>query len=175
MTSVHLSKREDGSMQSEFLTFGDSCLFTELSYLRYKRHYSSQEWNYLDNLIISGSVFCFHSQVSILSSKRSMNIGIFLKQFKRWVSGSIFKVWLSLHNTRHITLSNLCGMRHIGLQRSCLMLVSLRKLTCPGRSGVHCSTAPTGYVSLVTLTSVTWKYCKYAAKGYLAGIDQLLV
>lgn len=32
------------------------------------------------------------SQVSILSSKRSMNIGIFLKQFKRWVSGGTLKV-----------------------------------------------------------------------------------
>lgn len=41
---------------------------------------------------------CFHSQVSILSSKRSMNVGIFLKQFKRWVSGNVHKVWLFLHN-----------------------------------------------------------------------------
>lgn len=39
-----------------------------------------------------------HSQVSILSSKRSMNIGIFLKQFKRWVSVSYIKVWRVLHN-----------------------------------------------------------------------------
>lgn len=79
----------------EFLTFGINCLFGKLRYLRYKRRRSSQWWQ-ADYIWVC---VCFHSQVSILSSKRSMNLGIFLKQFKRWVSGSILKVWLFLHNT----------------------------------------------------------------------------
>lgn len=48
------------------------------------------------------------------------------------------------------------------------MLTNLWKPTCPGRSDPHCSTAPTGYLTVATLTLMTEKYCKCISSGYLA-------
>lgn len=99
-----------------------------------------------------------------------MNIGIFLKQFKRWVSGNFLKVWLFLHNNLVMFLfkTTLDEADRLFQQYGCLMLAIFWKPTCPGRSNVHCSTAPTGYLTVVTHRSTIERYSKSIASGYLA-------